>query len=116
MLFVFLRNSCKPDMVLVYIMLNKLCLSLSLISQNIPRVCMSWKSLLIYVFATYNFLVRPQLTPLKQTSGKLQSGRKHWSPYEIERGNCNYCHPNIGVGKSNCIDNDHLKNVNVMVQ
>ena len=29
-LFVFLRNSCKPDMVLVYIMLNKLCLSLSL--------------------------------------------------------------------------------------
>ena len=29
-LFVFLRNSCKPDMVLVYIMLNNLCLSLSL--------------------------------------------------------------------------------------
>ena len=28
-LFVFLRNSCKPDMVLVYILLNKLCLSLS---------------------------------------------------------------------------------------
>ena len=25
-LFVFLRNSCKPDMVLVYILLNKLCL------------------------------------------------------------------------------------------
>ena len=29
-LFVFLRNSSKPDMVLVYILLNKLCLSLSL--------------------------------------------------------------------------------------
>ena len=28
-LFVFLRNSCKPDMVLVYILSNKLCLSLS---------------------------------------------------------------------------------------
>ena len=28
-LFVFLRNSCKPDMVLVYILLNTLCLSLS---------------------------------------------------------------------------------------
>ena len=28
-LFVFIRNSCQPDMVLVYILLNKLCLSLS---------------------------------------------------------------------------------------
>ena len=37
-LFVFLRNSCKPDMVLVYIMLNKLCLSLSLsLSHNFRR-------------------------------------------------------------------------------
>ena len=30
--------------------------------------------------------------------------------------NCNYCHPNMAVGKSNCTDNDLLKNVNIMVQ
>ena len=37
-------------------------------------------------------------------------------PYELERGNCNYCHPNIGVGKLNCRDTDLLENINMMVQ
>ena len=85
-------------------------------SENIPRVCKSWKSLLIYVLATYIFFVHPTLTPLQLTSGKLRSGRKHWSRYELEKRNCNYCHPNMGVGKSNCTDNDLLKNVNMMFQ
>ena len=62
------------------------------------------------------FIAYPTLTPLQLTSGKLRSGRKHWSPNELERGNCNYCHLNMGVGKSNCTDNDLLKNVNMMVQ
>ena len=60
--------------------------------------------------------VHPTLTPLQLTSGKLRSGRKHWSPYELENRNCNYCHPNMDVGKSNCTDNDLLKNVNMMFQ
>ena len=34
----------------------------------------------------------------------------------LERGNCNYCHPNMGVGQSDCTDNDLLNNVNMMVQ
>ena len=85
-------------------------------SENIPHVCKSWKSLLIYVLATYFFFVHPTLTPLQLTSGKLRSGRKHWSPYELEKRNCNYCHPNMGVGKTNCTDNGLLKNVNMMFQ
>ena len=86
-------------------------------SKNMTRACKSWKSLLIHVFATYIFFVHPTLTLLQFTSGKLQSDRKHWSPYELERGNCNYFnHTNMGVGKSNCTDNDVLKNVNMMVQ
>ena len=85
-------------------------------SENIPRVCKSWKSLLIYVLATYFFFVHPTLTPLQLTSGKLRSGRKHWPPYELEKRNCNYCHPNMGVGKTNCTDNGLLKNVNMMFQ
>ena len=35
------------------------------ISQNIPCVCKSWKSLSIYVFAAYIFFVHPTLSPLK---------------------------------------------------
>ena len=35
------------------------------ISQNIPRVCKSRKSLSIYVFAAYIFFVHPTLSPLK---------------------------------------------------
>ena len=85
-------------------------------SETIPRVCKSWKSLLIYVLATYIFFGHPTLTPLQLTSGKLWSGRKHWSRYEFERGNCNYCHPHMGVGKSNCTDDYLLKNVNMMVK
>ena len=67
-------------------------------------------------FCNLHFFVHPTLTPLQLTSGKLRSGRKHWSPYELERGNCNYCHPNMGVGKSNCTDDDLLENINMMVQ
>ena len=85
-------------------------------SENIPRVWKSWKSLFIYVLATYIFFVRLTLTPLQVTSGKLWSGCKHWSPNKLDKRNCNYCHPNMGVGKSNCTDNDLLKNVNMMFQ
>ena len=67
-------------------------------SENIPRVCKSRKSISIYVLATYIFFVHPTLTPLQLTSGKLRSGRKHWSPYELEKRNCNYCRPNMDVG------------------
>ena len=85
-------------------------------SENIPHVCKSWKLFLIYVLATDIFFVHPTLTSLQLTSGKLRSGRKHWSLYELEKRNYNYCHPNMGVGKSNCTDNDLLKNVNMMFQ
>ena len=67
-------------------------------------------------FCNLHFFVHPTLTPLRLTSGKLRSGRKHWSPCELERGNCNYCHPNMGVGKSNFVDNGLLNNVNMMVK
>ena len=53
-LFVFLRNSCKPDMVLVYILLNKLCLSLSLYRT------IFWHVLLFSV------------------QGRLQGYHRHW--------------------------------------
>ena len=85
-------------------------------SENIPRVCKSWRSLLIYVLATYIFFVHPTLTRRRLISGKLRSGHKHWYPHELEKRNCNYCYPNTDVGKSNCTDNDRLKNVNMMFQ
>ena len=53
-------------------------------------------------FHNLHSLVHPTPTPLQLTSGKLRNGRKHWSSYEVERGNCNYC--------------QLLKNVNMMVQ
>ena len=88
-------------------------------SENITHVCTSWKSLINHInlcFCNLHFFVHQTLTPLQLTSGELRSGRKHWPLYELERGNCNYCHPNMGVGKSNCTDNGLLKNVNMMVQ
>ena len=43
-------------------------------SENILRVCKSWKSLLIYVLPTNIFFVHPTLTPLQLTSDKSQHG------------------------------------------
>ena len=50
------------------------------ISQNIPRVCKSWKSLSIYVFAAYIFLFTRHSVHWSKLPVKLRSGRRQWLP------------------------------------
>ena len=64
-------------------------------------------------------ILRPILTPRK-----LISSTAEWPPMasmtgvpdELERGNWNYCRPNMAMGNSNGTDNGHLKDVNMMFQ
>ena len=48
------------------------------ISQNIPRVCESWKSLSIYVFAAYIFLFTRHSVHWSKLPVKLRSGHRQW--------------------------------------
>ena len=48
------------------------------ISQNIPRVCKSWKSLSIYVFAAYIFLFTRHSVHWSKLPVKLRSGHRQW--------------------------------------
>ena len=111
-----IKYHCKNDSPTIVFTVRDLVHWNYVTSENIPCVCKSWKSLLFYVLTTYISFVHPTVTPLQFTSGELRSGRKHRSDYELEKRNGNYCHPNMGVGKSNCTDNDHLKNVNMILQ
>ena len=111
-----IKYHCKNDSPTIIFTVRDLVHWNYVTSENIPCVCKSWKSLLIYVLTTHISFVHPTVTPLQLTSGELRSGRKHRSDYELEKRNSNYCHPNMGVGKSNCADNDLLKNVNMILQ
>ena len=87
-----------------------------IISQNIPRVCKSWKSLSIYVFAAYIILFTRHSVHWSKLPVKLRSGRRQWPPKNNTEGNCNYRNPNMDVGKLNSAGSGHLNNVNRMVE
>ena len=55
------------------------------ISQNIPRVCKSWKSLSIYVFAAYIFLFTRHSVHWSKLPVKLRSVRRPVASYELQR-------------------------------
>ena len=59
-----IKYHCQKDSLTIVFTVRDLVTWNYCTSENIPRVCKSHKSLLIYVFATYFFSVPPTFTPL----------------------------------------------------
>ena len=97
-----IRYNCQNDNSTVVFTVRDLVHWNYVTSKNIPRMCTSWISLSIHVFATYIF--SPSDTHSTGVNFRYFAERP-WQigPFRIREGNCNYCHTNTVVGKSKMV-------------